>query len=73
MLEQLFSLQNQEQGDISDPMTRTTKRRRTHDGDEEDVAYYTVTQGKKSKGGTGYDGEITEDASRVPELIIDEA
>ncbi|KIM46212.1 hypothetical protein M413DRAFT_16929 [Hebeloma cylindrosporum] len=61
MLEQLFSLQNQEQGDVSDSITRTTKRRRTHDGDEEDVAYYTVAQGKKSKGGTGYDGEITED------------
>ena len=43
-----------------------------HDGDEGDVAYYTVSQGKKSKGGTGYDGEITEDASRVLESVIGE-
>jgi len=72
MLEQLFILQNQEQGDLPDSMTRMTKRRRTHDGDEEDVAYYTATQGKKSKGGTGYDGEITEDASPVLEFVIGE-
>jgi len=71
MLEQLFSLQNQEQGDLPD-MARMTKRRRTHDGDEEDVAYYTVSQGKKSKVGTGYDGEITEDASPVLESVIGE-
>jgi len=71
MLEQLFSLQNEEQADIPNSMTRTTKRRRTH-GDEEDAAYYTATQGRKSKGGTGYDGEITEDACPIPEFVIDE-
>ncbi|KDR83771.1 hypothetical protein GALMADRAFT_236136 [Galerina marginata CBS 339.88] len=66
MLEQMFNEQNQDQVDVGDSSIRTSKRRKTdgitsHDADDEDVLYYTNVQGKKAKGGTGYDGDITED------------
>ncbi|KAF8165369.1 hypothetical protein B0H34DRAFT_780271 [Crassisporium funariophilum] len=67
MLEQVFNEQNQEQAESSlDSSTRTSKRRKTdnptnHEGDDDDVVYYAGVQGRKAKGGTGYDGDATED------------
>jgi len=66
MLEQLFNEQNQEQADMADSLIRNSKRRKTdpvaaHDGDDEDVLYYANVKGKRVKGGTGYDGDTTED------------
>lgn len=71
MLEQVFNEQNQEQLDNSiEPPTRNIKRRKTETPTEdEDVVYYAGMQGKKAKGGTGYDGEATEDVRLVDELL----
>ncbi|KAF4619548.1 hypothetical protein D9613_005238 [Agrocybe pediades] len=68
MLEQLFNEQNQDQSDAADSSIRNNKRRKTNttstqDGDEEDGTYYANIKGKKSKGGTGYDGDVTEDTT----------
>ena len=66
MVEQLFSQEDQQDSlDASDAPTRNSKRRRTdqtsqNDVDDDDVVYY-ANVGKKAKGGTGYDGDVTED------------
>ena len=70
MLEQVFNEQNQEQADNNEPPTRNIKRRKTEtSAEDEDVVYYAGMQGKKAKGGTGYDGEATEDVRLMDTLI----
>ena len=62
MLEQIFTAQNQETTDSTDSPNRTTKRRKTDsDADDETGPYFGQPAGKKAKGGTGYDGETSED------------
>jgi hypothetical protein len=70
MLEQVFNEQNQEHADNNiEPPTRNIKRRKTETSTEdEDALYYAGIQGKKAKGGTGYDGDATEDVRLVNEL-----
>lgn len=72
MLEQVFNDQNQEQADSTiEPPTRNIKRRKTESSNEdEDGVYYAGMQGKKAKGGTGYDGDVTEDVRLANELIL---
>lgn len=72
MLEQVFNEQNQEQVDNNiEPPTRNIKRRKTETPtEEEDIVYYAGMQGKKAKGGTGYDGDATEDVRLLNELLI---
>jgi hypothetical protein len=70
MLEQVFNEQNQEQTDNNiEPPTRNIKRRKTEtSAEDEDAVYYAGMQGKKAKGGTGYDGDATEDVRLVNEF-----
>ena len=72
MLEQVFNDQNLEQADNSiEPPTRNIKRRKTETSTEdEDAVYYAGMQGKRARGGTGYDGDVTEDVRLVNELIM---
>jgi hypothetical protein len=72
MLEQVFNDQNQEQADNNiEPPTRNIKRRKTENSTEdEDAVYYAGMQGKRARGGTGYDGDVTEDVRLVNEFII---
>ena len=67
MLEQVFNDQNQEQADNNiEPPTRNTKRRKTDtSAEDEDAVYYAGMQGKRARGGTGYDGDVTEDVGLV--------
>lgn len=73
MLEQLFEKRGREQPvqvqDNVEVSTRNSKRRKIdttsfYDVDDEDVDYY-ANVGKKQKGGIGYDGNASEDVSRV--------
>ena len=70
MLEQVFNDQNQEaEHNLNEPPSRNIKRRKTENPTEdEDVLYYAGMQGKRAKGGTGYDGDATEDVR----LLINE-
>ncbi|KAF8974752.1 hypothetical protein BDZ97DRAFT_1647255 [Flammula alnicola] len=66
MLDDFFSQQNQDAADNVDSSIRNTKRRKTdsfspQENDEGDLLYYANVQGKRAKGGTGYDGDATED------------
>lgn len=72
MLEQVFNDQNQEQADNNiEPPTRNIKRRKTETSTEdEDAVYYAGVQGKRARGGTGYDGDVTEDVRLVNGLIL---
>ena len=66
MLEQLFESRGQEQPEqVENNSSRNSKRRKIditsfYDVDDVDVVYY-VNVGKKQKGGTGYDGDASED------------
>jgi len=77
MLEQLFEGGGQEQPEQVENSvalsTRNSKRRKidissSHDVDDEDIVYY-ANVGKRQKGGTGYDGDASEDVSTIDLLL----
>ncbi|EAU84763.2 ubiquitin conjugating enzyme family protein [Coprinopsis cinerea okayama7 len=72
MLEQLF--QNKDESAVVDQGSRTSKRRRTDDGGDENIPGIIFpgvigASGKKAKGGTGYAGDQKEDTSGQIEAL----